>query len=278
MRHDPEPGHAPRTSPRACAELRERGPFPPAIAEGLAARDPDQMRAAVSHLMRAGRIENLRPLVERFRAKSDFGVWARVTSSMLHRAAGEFAAGAADIDDLMPRFPARAGAHWWVAKARCLEGLEPRRRGGGGGPRRRRALPRCRAAARLARQPAVAPERAGRSAGGLARRHRPLRRARLSWFVGLSNALKAVGRRERGAGRVGGRRPAFSGDRRTPPMLARNRRGARRNGRARWRSGTNSPTLRRPDDPQAVVGRARALFRLDRIDEACRAAREHRGA
>ena len=92
----------------ACDFLRARASFPPALAQGLAANDPDRMRAAFAFLVDEERLEGLRELVERFRNKQDFGVWARVQSSRLHQHGSEFAAGLADIDDLMLKFPQRA--------------------------------------------------------------------------------------------------------------------------------------------------------------------------
>ena len=81
------------------------------------------MRAAATFLIERGQTEGLREIVERFRNKADFGVWTRVTSSRLHQMNGDFAEGLAEIEDLMARFPKRAGAHWFVAQARCLAGL-----------------------------------------------------------------------------------------------------------------------------------------------------------
>src|SRR5579863_1849656 len=219
----------------ACADLRGRGPFPAAIAHGLEAGDPDKMRAAVTHLIEAGRVEGLRALIERFRNKSDFGVWARMASSQLHRAAGDFAAALADIDDLMARFPARAAAHWWVARARCLEGLE---RGDEAAATTREgiarfpdvAMPQIFLANLLSRL--GTPEQAldvWRDA--IARFPEP----EFNWFIELSNALLAIGRPEEA------RVALEDGGRRFPDKFS---------------------------EPRAAVGRARALFRLDRADEA----------
>ncbi len=252
----------------ACAELRARGDFPAPIARGLEADDPDQMRAAVAHLIEAGRVEALRALVERFRNKRDFGVWARVTSSQLHRAAGDFVAALADIDDLMARFPARAGAHWWVAKARCLEGLA---RGEAAAAAAREgivrfadiALPRIFLANLLSRL-GRAEEALELWRDALARFPEP----ELNWFVGLSNALKAVGRREEAlvALEDGARR--FPANPAAPPLVAEVAEERHHWSRALeiWRD--YAARFGAAAEPRAELGRARALFRLDRVDEA----------
>ena len=247
----------------ACAELLGLGAFPPPLAQGLAANDPDKMRAAVKHLIDVGQIDALRPLVERFRPKSDFGVWARVTSSRLHQLAGEFGPGLADIEDLMQRFPARAGAHWWVAKARCLEGLE-----------------------RLSEAEAAIREGAARFpddelpqvvlANMLARQSRPAEAAPiwralfarfpdapLDWHIGLSHALKACGERAQAWAVIEAGARRYPQNRRLPALLAQiaEERGEWSRALAIWEA---QPA----DETQVAVGRARALFRLDRVDEA----------
>jgi hypothetical protein len=177
-----------------CAALRERGPYPEAIARGLGANDPDQMRAAVTHLIEKGRVAGLRDLVERFRDKSDFGVWARVTSATLHRGQDDFAAALADIDDLMARFPARAAPHWWIARARALEGLG---RGDEAAQAVREGIARFPAAAALHAFLAHLFSRLKRPHDALAawrEAHARFPEPEASWFAGLANALAEVGR------------------------------------------------------------------------------------
>jgi tetratricopeptide (TPR) repeat protein len=250
----------------ACASLRALGPFPPAIARGLAADDPDQMRAAATHLIEAGRAEGLRPLVERLRERSDFGVWARVTSARLHQAKGEFAQGVADLDDLMQRFPARAAAHWWIAKARCLQGLK----------RDDEAEAAVREA--IERFPDSTLPR-GFLANLLSRRQRPAEALEvwramfarfpapeLEWFVSLANALRALGRRDEGLAALEDGAARFPADRRSPPLLAEVAQE-----RSQWALALAIWEDYGGDDEPAVIGRARALLRLGRIDEATQA-------
>ncbi len=248
----------------ACASLSALGPFPAQIERGLAAENPDEMRAAATHLIDSGRIEGLRAIVERFRERSDFGVWARVTSARLHQVAGEFDAGLADLDDLMQRFPKRAAAHWWIAKARCLLGLK-----------------RDDDAEAAAREAA---ERFPDStlpwvflANLLSRRNRPAEALEawrelfarfpapeLEWFVSLANALRALGRRGDALAALEDGATRFPRDRRSPPLLAEVA-----EERSQWaRALAIWEDFGAADEPKAAVGRARALLRLGRIDEA----------
>jgi len=248
----------------ACAALRALGGFPAAIARGLEANDPDQMRAAATDLIDAGRVEGLRTLIQRFRDSSDFGVWARVTSARLHQLDGEFDAGLADLDDLMRGFPQRAAGHWWVAKARALQGLK-----------------------RDDEAQAALHEAIGRFpdsplprvflANLLSRRKRPAEalevwRALLAdfpapqfeWFVGLANALRALGRREEGLSALEDGAAHFPSDRRSPPLLAEVA-----EERSQWARALEIwDGYEAGDDPKAAAGRARALLRLGRVDEA----------
>ena len=252
----------------ACAELRGLGPFPPAIARGLDNNDPDQMRAAVTHLIGAARVDGLRALVERFWLKRDFGVWARVASSHLHRAAGEFAEGRDDIDDLIARFPARAAPHWWVAKARCVEGL-------GRGEEAVAAVLEG-----VARFPGTAMPQIflANLLSRLKRKEEALQAWRdalsrfpepeLNWFVGLSNALKAVGRQEEAFATLEDGVPKFPDNPAGPPLLA-----AVAEDRHQWDRALAlwqdfATRFAGAAEPQATLGSARALFRLDRVEEA----------
>jgi predicted Zn-dependent protease len=248
----------------ACDSLRPLGPFPAPIAHGLEGNDPDQMRAAATHLIDCGRTEGLAAIVERFRERSDFGVWARVTSARLHQVSGEFAEALADLDDLMQRFPRRAAAHWWVAKARCLQGLK---REDEAETELRQAiarfpdstLPRVFLANLLSRcqRPAEALE-AWREL--FARFPEP----QLEWFVSLANALRALGRREEGLAALTEGAVRFPADPRSPPLLAEvaEERSQWAQALAIWNSHGSV------DDPKAATGRARALLRLGRVDEA----------
>ena len=252
----------------ACAVLSAEGGFPPPIARGLAENDPDRMRAAVTHLIDAGRTEGLRQLVERFRNKADFGVWARVTSARLHQLDGGFAAALADIDDLMQRFPKRAGAHWWVAKARALQGL--------GHAEEAEAAIRDGAA----RFPDVAlPQvflanllsRAKRPAEALElwrEIHARFAEAELDWFASLANVLRALGRREEAWSAAEQGAARFPDDRRAAPLRAQVA-----EERSRWADALDiweryAVRFAADGETQVEVGRARALFRLDRVEEA----------
>jgi predicted Zn-dependent protease len=264
---DLEPARAEEIA-AACAELRARGDFPAAIARGLEAGDPDRMRAAVTYLIEAGRVEGVRELVERFRHTRDFGVWTRMTSSILHRAGGEFAAALADIDDAMAHFPARAGAHWWVAKARCLEGLA----------RGEEAAAAVREG--MARFPDVAlPQvflanllsRLGRSEEALdlwrdafARFAEP----ELNWFVGLSNVLRDLGRRHEAHAALEDAARRFPDNPAAPPLLAEVAEERHQWARALEIWDDFAARFGSAAKSRAAVGRARALFRLDRVDEA----------
>ena len=252
----------------ACAQLQAMGGFPRAIASGLAANDPDKMRAAVTALIDAGRVEGLRPLVERFRYIREFAVWARVTSSRLHRAAGDPAAGLADLDDLMANFPQRAAAHWWVGKARCLEGLG--------------RVDDAEAAARegAERFPDVVLPRVY-LANLLSRARRTVEALQVwrdihsrfpekepDWYVGLANALKTLGRREEASAVLEDVGRRFADDRRTLPLLAQDAEDRSQWGRALELWDGYAARFAAADETQVVFGRARALHRLDRIDEA----------
>ena len=206
----------------ACEFLRARGPFPPALAQGLEANNPDGMRAAFAHLADEDRLDGLRELVERFRNKKDFGVWARVQSSRLYQQSREFAAGLADIDDLMLQFPQRAAAHWWINRARCLSGL-------------------------AREDEAVAALREG------------LERFpdEMTLRVLLANALKAAGRREEAFAELDeiGRR--YPDDRRTPPLAAHAAEERSLYARATCASGSCSATPRPPSRNGGRRSRAR---------------------
>ena len=225
------------------------------------------MRAAASHLIAAGRTENLRPLVERFRGKSDFGVWARMTSSNLHRAAGSMRPRSPTLTISWPAF--------LTAPARI------------GGSPRRVAWKGSTAAKRLRRRSAKAPTaslmsplprvflanllsrllRAGEALEVWRDAHARYAEPELSWFAGLSNALRAVGRREEALRALEDGARRFPDDPGAPPMLAEVAEAREQWGRALeiWENYTERFEKA---DPRAVVGRARALFRLDRIDEA----------
>ena len=252
----------------ACAELRALGGFAPAIASGLAANDPDKMRAAVTQLIDAERVAGLRPLIERFRNKRDFGVWARMTSSRLHRLTGDFAAGVADLDDLMRRFPQRAAPHWCVARARCLEGLgqvddavSAIREGASQFPDV--ALPPVFLANMLSR--AKRPAEALQVWRDV---HARFADKELDWFVGLANALKEVGRRDEAWGVLEQAARLFPDDRRTLPLLAQNAEERSQWGRALAFWDAYADRYGAGEEPKVELGRARALHRLDRIDEA----------
>jgi len=218
---------------RACDFLRARGPFPRALAQGLEANDPDRMRAAFAHLVDEDRLDGLRELVERFRNKRDFGVWARVQSSRLYQQGGEFAAALADIDDLMLNFPQRVAAHWWLNRARCLLGLKREDE----------------AAAALREGLERFPDE-------------------MTLRVALASALKAAGRREEAVAELDeiGRR--YPDDRRTPPLLAQAAEERSQWARALEIWDSYGVRFDAAGEPQAAAGRARALFRLDRVDEA----------
>ena len=251
----------------ACAQLRGIGGFPRAIVGGLEANDPDKMRAAVTLLIDAGRVEGLRPLVERFRNIREFAVWARMTSSRLHRVAGDNAAGLADLDDLMANFPQRAAAHWWIGKARCLEGLG--------------RLDDAEAAVRegaLRFPDVVLPQvylanllsRAKRTVEALQvwrDIHSRFPDKELDWFVGLANALKALNRREEAQSALEDAGRRFPDDRRTLPLLAQDAEERSQWGRALQLWDAQAARFG-AGDAQVEFGRARALHRLDRIDEA----------
>ena len=106
----------------ACAELSALGPFPGAIDAGLAAADRAQMMAAVAFLTEARRTNGLRAIVDPFRHTADLEVWAIVACARISLFSGDFRAGLAEIEEAIRRFPQRAAAHWWMIKARCLEG------------------------------------------------------------------------------------------------------------------------------------------------------------
>ncbi|MDE3177499.1 MAG: glycosyltransferase family 2 protein [Pseudomonadota bacterium] len=252
----------------ACAQLLGSGDFPRAIADGLAANDPDKMRAAVSHLIDAGRVDGLRPLVERFRYVREFVVWARVTSSRLYRLAGDPAAALVDLDDLMANYPQRAAAHWWVGKAHCLE-----------------ALGRVDEAETAAREGAqrfpdvVLPQ--AYLANLLSRSNRSVEALQVwrdihsrfpdkepGWYVGLANALKALGRRADAAAVLEDASRCFADDRRLPPLLAQDAEDRSQWGRALDLWDGYAARFDAAGETQVVFGRARALHRLDRIDEA----------
>ena len=104
----------------ACAAVAVLGEFPAEIAAGLAARDPDAMRNAVTRLIDEGRKIGLRAILDRFRSSRDLGVFARVQSSRLHQIDGEYAAAVADLEEVTALFPQRATPFWWIGRARCL--------------------------------------------------------------------------------------------------------------------------------------------------------------
>ncbi len=259
---------APEDIIAACARLRGLGPYPPGLLAGLEANDPDKMRAAVTHLIDQGRTDGLRELVDRFRNKTDFGVWARVTSSRLHQVAGDFGAGLADIDELIARFPKRAGPHWWVARSRCLQGLG---RGEEAEAAIREgcerfpdaALPRVFLGNLLARQ-----KRFAEALAVWRDLHGRFPEPELDWFVGLANALRALGRREEALRTLEACVRRFPGDRRAPPLDAQvaEERNEWERALAIWRDYADKYAA--AGEPQVEVGRARALFRLDRVEEA----------
>ena len=106
-----------------CAKLQALGPFPDRIARGLAARDPDAMRNAVIQLITAKRTRGLREIVDRFRATSELGVFARVQGSRLHRLEGDNLAALFDIEEAIAVFPERAAPFLWFLKVEYLEAL-----------------------------------------------------------------------------------------------------------------------------------------------------------
>ncbi len=255
----------------ACASLRTRadGPrFPPAIARGLEGNDPDQMRAAASFLIERGRTEGLRELIERFRNKKDFGVWARVTSSRLHQLTGEFAAGLADIADLMARFPERAAAHWWISQARCLTGLGRDNEAEAAAHAGVERFPDSSVAQvflanlllrrkRHEESLAIWKDLIGRSA-----------EPEPDWFIGLSGVLKSLGRREEAFTALEDFVTRFPDHPRSLQLVVQIA-----EDREDWASVLRIWDERREksdggDQAQIEIGRGRALFRLNRPDEA----------
>ena len=207
-------------------------------------------------------------LVSDFRDKSELGVWARMTSSRLHQIAGKFDAGLADVDDLIDRFPKRAGPHWWVARARCLQGLDRAeeaeaaiREGAERFPDA--ALPRVFLGNLLARQ-----KRPAEALAVWRDLHARFPEPELDWFVGLATALRALGRREEALQTLAAGVRRFPDDRRAPPLDAQvaEERNEWERALAIWRA--YAERYAAADEPQVAVGRARALFRLDRVEEA----------
>ncbi len=90
----------------------------------------------------------------------------------------------------------------------------------------------------------------------------------LEWFVSLANALKALGRREERLAALEDGARRFPQDRRTPPLLAEvaEERGQWARALEIWGDYRARDAAR--DEPKAAIGRARALFRLGRVDEA----------
>ena len=108
---------------QACAALAALAPLPEKIMGGLAASDADALRGAVTHLIDANRTRGLREIIQVFRPTRDWGVFARVQSSRLHRLDGDFAAALGDLEEVTALFPKRAAPHWWVGRALCLDAL-----------------------------------------------------------------------------------------------------------------------------------------------------------
>jgi tetratricopeptide (TPR) repeat protein len=255
----------------ACARLRSPASaprFPAAIARGLEANDPDQMRAATNFLIERGQTEGVRELAECFRNKKDFGVWARVTSSRLHQISGEFTAGLADVDELFALFPERAGAHWWVAKSRCLVGLgrdeeseAAIREGSERFPDL--ALPRVVLANLLSRRM--------RYADSLVVWRDLLARFATpepDWYTGLAGVLKALGRSAEAVDALETFAARFPDHPEATPLLAQSaeERGDWARAFDLWEERLRhcSPS----EQPQLKVNQARVLFRLIRPDEA----------
>lgn len=107
----------------ACATLSRLTPLPEKIASGLTANDPNALRGAVWHLIGAGRTQGLREVVDLLRPTDNFGVFARVQSSRLHRLEGDFTAALADLDELTALFPQRAAPFWQEGRAECLDAM-----------------------------------------------------------------------------------------------------------------------------------------------------------
>ena len=252
----------------ACQSLQARGAYPEAIARGLSDNDPDSLRAAFAQRLEAGRREGLREIIDRLRGKSGFAIWALMQSSRLHRESDAFAAALADIDEVMQNFPQRVDAHLWHARARCLIRL--------GRDAQAEATLR-EANARFPDHPMLLASLAGELArkGDTDEALAILSDLTARWpdpsldvFANLSRALRAAGRREEGLAALDeiGRR--FPDERRTAPLLAE-----AAEERGQWKRALEiwDAYASRFDaslDPMVAVGRARALFRLNRIDEA----------
>ena len=226
------------------------------------------MRAAVSHLIEAGRLEGLREIVERLPRQERF---RRLGAGDERGAASRAAAispPALPTSTIswraFPPAPARIGGSRAPAAWRAWAATRRRRR---------------RVREGIARFPGAAPPHAF-LANLLSRAQRPhealqvwrdaharFPEPELPWFSRPGE--RADGDRARGTRRWARwrrRRGRFPDDRRTPALIAevaeaRAQWGARAGG---WEAGA----ARFGADAQAEIGRARALFRLDRVEEA----------
>ena len=108
---------------QACAAVAALTPLPEKMLRGLAANDAEAMRVAVTYLIGANRTQGLRDIISRFRPTKDWGVFARVQSSRMHRLDGDFAAALGDLEEATALYPERAAPHWWIGRAMCLDAL-----------------------------------------------------------------------------------------------------------------------------------------------------------
>ena len=266
----------PPTSPeefRAAADLiladASADALPASVRAGLLAPNDPAIRAAVKALVEAGHFELLFRVLPLFWDRSDLGPWVRMTKATRLEATGEFAEAAALLRELFALFPKRAMAHWWTALARCQIGL-------GQFGEAEASLREC-----IARFPKSS--RGFVDLADLLTRQDRLpeatavwraviedfrAEAKVRWFVAFANALRAIGKPDEADAVLDDLGRTLPDDPKTLPVLAR-----AAADRQDWAQALDLWTQSGEKHAgasalEAANGRALALFRLWRIDEA----------
>jgi tetratricopeptide (TPR) repeat protein len=250
------------------------GALPANNVAALAAPTNLAIREATGALIAAERFDLVEQLYAMFWDRSDLGPWARFNMARRWEQIGEYARAIEVIVEAIPVFPKRAVPHWWVWQARCERAL---------GKTVEAEATLRRAATRFPEDTLVV----ATLADLIAKENRPAEAAaawrglidgfpsgrEIHWYTGLAAAFRAMGRLDEAHAALEEMASALPEEPRALALLA-----VSVGERHDWERALELWTLcgerHLAMAREAANGRARALFRLWRIEPAFAAWRE----
>jgi tetratricopeptide (TPR) repeat protein len=261
------PGDIDRAAGLILAEVPSQW-FVARIAAALQAPTPVAIRDATAALIVGEKLELAERICALFWDRSDLGPWARFNMARRFELGGEFARAITILNEAIEHFPEGALPHWWVTRARCERALDRFR---DAETTLRDAVARFPGSSYALASLADLLASEGRAAEATSVWSDVIQRfpgeAKTHWHVGLSSALRASGRPEEAHQALEEMARALPDEPRAIAALARSV-GERRD----WPRALELWTQCRDRDPSLAVetarGRARALFKLWRVEEA----------